>query len=100
MLLELTITQLDIGKVSSQRARELGHLGYMQWLGALPAAANYNREARRAYEMAAPFAGASPAVGVLCDLLVASLQSPLEPLPLELPNRARRGGANARRADL
>lgn len=98
MLLEQTITQLDVGKTTRERALELGQLGYMQWLGALPAMSDYRQEAQHAYDTAAPFAGTSPAIAVFCDLLVASMRMPLEPLPLKLPDRQRRGGAQARRA--
>ncbi|MEM1065048.1 MAG: hypothetical protein AAGJ74_06080 [Pseudomonadota bacterium] len=98
MLLELTISQLDIGHVAPERARELGHLGYMQWLGGLPAVAHYPREALRAHATARPFACTSPAVAVFCDLLVTSLDAPLAPLCIRLPDRHRRGGAQARRA--
>ena len=98
MLLELTISQLDIGHVSAERAEELGQLGYMQWLGALPPTSSYPQQATRAYVKAAPFSAASPAVGVFCDLLHASLQGPHQPLHLRLPERCRRGGAQARRA--
>lgn len=99
MLLERTLTQLDIGPVPPARALALGQLGYMQWLGALPGHASYPAEAMRAYEMAEPLMRSSPAVAVFCDLLVASTQTPLQPLPLSLPRR-RRGGRQARRAEL
>lgn len=98
MLLELTISQLDIGYVPKERAQELGQLGYMQWLGALPAMARYPREAMKAYVMAVPFARTSPAIAVFCDLLLTSTRVPLEPLALRLPDPHRRGGAQARRA--
>ena len=98
MLLELTISRLDIGPVPPSRAKELGQLGYMQWLGALPPMREYRREAMYAYTKAVPFARTSPAVAVYCDLLVASTRVPLEPLPLALPDRHRRGGARARRS--
>ncbi len=98
MLLELTISQLDIGPVSPDRAEELGQLGYIQWLGALPRMSEYRREAMRAYQMAQPFRRNSSAVAVFCDLLVASTQTPIQPLPLALPQPCRRGGAAARRA--
>ncbi|MEM7290806.1 MAG: hypothetical protein AAF412_10645 [Pseudomonadota bacterium] len=97
MLLELTVTQLDIGHVPSERANELGQLGYIQWLGGLPAKACYEQEARRAYKVASPFAATSPAIAVFCDLLKSSISNPLQPLPLNLPIRQRRGGAQARR---
>lgn len=100
MLLEQTILQLDIGPVSPERAHELGQLGYMQWLGALPGHLSYRQEALRALDLAAPFGGTSPAVAVFCDLLLASIRQPLVPLWLELPARKRRGGARARRAAL
>lgn len=98
MLLERTISQLDIGPMPPARAQELGQLGFMQWLGALRPMADYRAEAMRAYSAAQPFLRTSPAVAVFCDLLVASTRMPIEPLPLALPARHRRGGARARRA--
>ncbi|MEM8794258.1 MAG: hypothetical protein AAGE61_01720 [Pseudomonadota bacterium] len=98
MLLEQTINQLDIGTVTPERALELGQLGYIQWLDGLPMRADYRHEAMRAYFMAIPFAETSPAITVFCDLLTASIRTPLEPLPLKLPGPHRRGGAQARRA--
>ena len=97
MLLELTITQLDIGWVPADRALELGRLGHLQWLGALPGDANYRDEAMRAYTLAIPFARSSPAVAVFCELLLESTRMPPRPLALHSPRR-RRGGARARRA--
>ena len=100
MLLERTLTQLDIGRVTPQRARELGCLGYMQWLGGLPGNAPYLPEAIRAHAMAAPFCPTSPAVAVFCELLSASMTPSPELLPLALPDPLRRGGARARRLSL
>lgn len=100
MLLERTIFQLDVGDVPPDRANELGTLGYMQWLGGLRGDACYLHEAMRAYDMAAPFVRTSPAIAVFCNLLVASAVSPAEPLPLTLPRKSRRGGAQARRMSL
>lgn len=97
MLLERTISQLDIGPVPPDRADEMGRMGFMQWLGALPGRADYLLEARRAHLTAAPFAQGSPAVQVFCDLLLASMRMPPQPLPLSLPERRRRGGRRARR---
>jgi hypothetical protein len=99
MLLERTIIQLDIGPVSAATAQQLGQLGYLQWLGGLPGAADYRAEALRAYAMATPFIRVSPAVAVFCDLLVASVQMPPRALDLPAPfaTRHRRGGALARR---
>lgn len=98
MLLERTLIQLDIGPVSVETATQMGQLGYLQWLGALPGNADYRREAMRAYTLAAPLLRGSPAVAVFCDLLVASTRTPLAPLELTLPVRQRRGGTLARRA--
>jgi hypothetical protein len=98
MLLDHTISQLDIGPVPPERAAELGRLGYMQWLGALPGHSDYRQEAMRAHAQALPYARRSPAVAAFCDLLVASTRMPPAPLPLSLPVRHRRGGARARRA--
>lgn len=100
MLLERTISQLDIGYVPDHVAEKMGHLGYAQWLGALKGDAGYLVEAMRAYEMAQPFIRNSPAVAVFCQLLVDSTASPLKPLDLKLPVPARRGGAKARRGVL
>ena len=97
MFLERTISQLNIGAVSPEEAAELGQLGYMQWLAGLPANSDYAAEAKHAYTMAQPFLRRSPAVVVFCDLLVASTRFPIEPLPLKMPTRERRGGARARR---
>lgn len=100
MLLERTISQLDIGYVPRDQARELGHLGYMQWLGSLPGDTSYLNQAKHAYDLARPFIHASPAVAVFCQLLIASASTPLQPLDLRLPPRTRRGGARARRGVL
>ena len=100
MLLERTIAQLDLGQIPDDQAERLGHLGYMQWLGALPGKAGYLQEAARAYQMAQPFIQTSPAVAVFCGLLVESVASPLTPLTLHLPQRRRRGGAKARRSGI
>ncbi len=100
MLLERTISQLDTGPTSPERATEMGRMGYLQWLVALPGRANYMREATRAHAMAEPFAESSPAIAVFCDLLLDSMQIPPTLLPLDLPERRRRGGAQARRMRL
>ena len=100
MLLEQTIFQLDIGHVPPDKAEELGQLGYMQWLGALPGHVIYRDEAMRAYGLAQPFIRTSPAIAVFCRLLVQSVAMPVEPLALQLPARQRRGGAQARRLSL
>ena len=97
MLLERTISQLDVGYVPDHIAQEMGHLGYAQWLGALRGDAGYLVEAMRAYELAQPFIRTSPAIAVFCHLLVESTASPLKALELKLPGPARRGGAKARR---
>ncbi len=97
MMLERTLSQLDIGSVTDDVAEKMGHLGYTQWLGALKGNAGYCKEAMRAYELAQPFAQNSPAVAVFCQLLMASATAPLKPLDLKLPVPARRGGAKARR---
>ena len=97
MMLERTISQLDIGYVPDHIAKDMGHLGYMQWLGALRGDAGYADEAARAYHLARPFIETSPAIAVFCNLLLTSMASPLRPLPLTVPVPSRRGGAKARR---
>ncbi|MFW2587062.1 hypothetical protein [Sagittula sp. SSi028] len=100
MQLEQTLTKLDVGVLPPDQARDLGQMGYMQWLGALPACADYLAEARRARAVARPLAPASPAVAVFCRLLSLSIQQPLRPLPMVKTAPKRRGGARARRLQL
>lgn len=100
MLTERTLTQLQLCPGSPARARELGQLGYMQWLAGLPARAAYPDAARHALGLAAPFEATDPAVGEFCALLRASLACPLRPLDLALPRPRRRGGARMRRLSL
>ncbi|MEM8646479.1 MAG: hypothetical protein AAGF86_09040 [Pseudomonadota bacterium] len=99
MLLERTISQLAVGPLPHAKARQLAQLGYMQWIAGLPGRADYQRAALHAYETAMPHAAASPAVAEFCDLLMQSVAEPLTPLPLAMPPRKRRGGADARRSD-
>jgi hypothetical protein len=98
MTLERTLIQLMACPLESARARELGQMGYMQWLGGLPGEADYEAEAAAAYMLAVPFRDTDPAIAVFCDLLRDSLRRPLRPLALALPERRRRGGASERRA--
>jgi len=100
MLLELTISQLDIGPVPPERAQELGQLGYIQWLGSLRGGENYHAAAHRACRMAAPFRRNSPAIAVFHELLLASTRMPPGPVTVAIPAPARRGGARGRRAAL
>jgi len=99
MLLERTLTQLDIGQVSPGRAIQMGRMGYIQWLGALRGDASYTGEVERALRAALPRCG-SPAVAAFCELLLESLTGPAHALPLELPLPERRGGSQARRLSL
>jgi hypothetical protein len=98
MILERTIIQLDTGDMPADEARQMGQLGYMQWIAGLPAAADYVQAALDAYDKAAPFMVHSPAVAEFCELLLSSVEAPLAPLPLAMPKRERRGGAQARRS--
>lgn len=97
MLIALTLTQLQVNPTTPERAKELGQLGYMQWLGGLPGSACYQTEAAYAYMTALPFKDTAPAVAVFCKLLKTSLETPLQPLDLALPKPRRRGGAKERR---
>lgn len=98
MLLERTIIQLDTGHLPADEARQLGQLGYMQWIAGLSRDADYLQAALEAYDKAAPFMVHSPAVAEFCELLLSSVETPLMPLPLAMPKRQRRGGAQARRS--
>ena len=100
MSIERTLTQLQVNPRTAERAREIGQLGYMQWLGSLPATACYLTEASCAYMKSAPFRDTDPAVAEFCRLLKASLEAPLTPLDLALPKPRRRGGAKKRRLSL
>jgi len=97
MLLERTISQLDIGEMPVEKAIELGQLGYIQWLMSLPADLDYVAAAKQANAMAHPCRFRSPAVAVFCDLLLASTIVSPWPLPIAMPAKGRRGGALARR---
>ncbi len=99
-MIERTLTQLLAAPVSHARSREMGQLGYMQWLGGLPGDADYQAEAAFAYMKALPLKGSHPAVAVFCDILRQSLRTPLAPLDLALPKPRRRGGAKERRSAL
>lgn len=100
MSIERTLTQLQVNPATPERAREIGQLGYMQWLGSLPAHACYLTEAAYAYMSATPFRATDPAVAEFCTLLKASMDAPLTPLDLSLPKPRRRGGARERRLSL
>lgn len=100
MLIARTLTQLQVNAGTPERAREIGQLGYMQWLGGLPGRACYITEATCAHVAALPFSKTDPAVAVFCELLRASLDEPLAPLNLALPKPRRRGGARERRLSL
>ena len=98
MFLHRTISQLDSGPMPKAMARQLAQLGYMQWIASLPGQSCYLTAVRQAMALAAPFAGHSPAVAEFRALLEASAEAPLSILPLTMPPRKRRGGAQARRA--
>ncbi len=100
MLIERTLTQLQVAAETPQQAQELGRMGYMQWLSFLPVNASYEHEAVQAYLLAMDFIDTDPAVAVFCDLIRQSLRHPLRPLDLSLPKPRRRGGARTRRASL
>ncbi|WP_136441185.1 hypothetical protein [Pacificoceanicola onchidii] len=95
-----TLNGLMARNLTPDRARELGQLGYMQWLGTLPANADYVKEAGKAYAFAEEFIDTDPAVAAFCALVRASQHRPLQPLDLALPKAKRRGGARSRRLSI
>ena len=97
MLLERTLTTLQTQADTPERARELGRLGYMQWMMLLRPDTSYPDEARRALSMAAPFEDTDPAVAVFAGLVRKSLTQVGRPVDIPLPVARRRGGARARR---
>lgn len=100
MNIEQTLHQLQCRADCPERAKEFGQLGYMQWLGSLPADACYRSAALRAYATAMPIMRSDPSVAAFCGLLIESLENPLAPLDLALPKPRRRGGARQRRLSL
>lgn len=100
MLIERTISQLQVRADTPERAKELGQLGYIQWLGALPGSESYQAQAMLALAYGQPFIASDPAVAVFCEIIRRSLESPLNPLDLALPKPKRRGGAQVRRMSL
>lgn len=100
MILERTIHQLDIGPIDPERAEKMAQLGYLQWLGALPADSGYQTEAASALQKAQPFEEGSPAVAEFCRMLRTSMEMPPRALTIVMPARNRRGGAQARRMSL
>ncbi|MDA7425326.1 hypothetical protein [Thalassococcus lentus] len=97
MMIERTLTGLRGQHIPPARAKELGQLGYMQWLGALPGHSSYEYEAVRAYLDVAMYIRTDPAVAEFCFLICESLRFPLQPLDLGMPKPRRRGGARERR---
>lgn len=97
MVLNRILHRLQLHHAEHGRASEFGQLGFMEWLGSLPADSDYNLQAMTAYEKALPFRRTAPAIRVFCDLLIASTQMPPQPLDLCLPRPHRRGGARGRR---
>ncbi|MFW2542528.1 hypothetical protein ACN2XU_07790 [Primorskyibacter sp. 2E107] len=97
MLIARTLNGLQARDLSVERAQELGQMGYMQWLGTLPADADYEYEAVRAYLAAMDFIETDPAIAVFCGLIRDSLRKPMRPLDLAMPKARRRGGARKRR---
>lgn len=96
-MIEETLKGLVGMPATPERAKEIGHLGYMHWLASLPPDVAYEACAVRAYLTAMDYRDTDPAVEVFCELIRASLQPGIGPLDLMLPARRRRGGARTRR---
>ncbi|WP_108879680.1 hypothetical protein [Anderseniella sp. Alg231-50] len=97
MVLNRLLDRLQLHHTGHDRANEFGQLGFMEWLGSLPADSDYYHQAMTAYQKALPLRLTAPAIGVFCDLLIASTRMPPQPLDLSLPSPHRRGGARGRR---
>ena len=54
MTLNDILTAMSVPGCSDARARQLAHMGYVEWLGALPGGANYPEAAVRALAAATP----------------------------------------------
>jgi len=100
MILNDILNAMRVPGCSDARARQLAHMGYVEWLGALPGTANYPETVVRALGAAAPLRDDEPSVAEFCRLLENSLNRPLEPLTLIPPRPGRRGGTRGRRAML
>ncbi|TCP33390.1 hypothetical protein, partial [Rhodovulum marinum] len=97
MMLEMVLIQMQARGESAERAREIGQLAFMQWLGALPGGCDYAAAARAALTRIATSPAPGPALATFRALLAASLDAPARPLDLRLPSPCRRGGTRARR---
>ncbi|TCO74116.1 hypothetical protein [Rhodovulum euryhalinum] len=100
MMLEMVLMQMQASTASSARAREIGQLAFMQWLGGLPGGCDFIAAARSALARVDAAGEATPALDTFRMLLAASVQMPPQPLDLRLPEPRRRGGARARRMPL
>lgn len=100
MGIETVLFGLQARAESARRARELAHMGYVQWLAGLDGRQGYAVQARAALAQAVPFRGSDPAVAAFCEVIEGTLAVPLVPLELVVPARGRRGGARARRDSL
>lgn len=97
MVLDRILERLQLQQSEHCRIIEFGQLGFMEWLGSLPADSDYNQQAMTAYQQAQPLRQKAPAIAVFCDLLIQSTRMPLQPLDICLPSPNRRGGARGRR---
>ncbi|MCQ0971935.1 hypothetical protein MLD63_16045 [Paracoccus sp. TK19116] len=81
-LAEDVIARIGQGSMPPDRARELGEFAYLHWLARLPGDESYSAQAQQALRSAAPAVPASPALGIFCEMLMASLARPIQPLRL------------------
>ena len=97
MVIDLVLQRLNVKDVSETRAMELAHLGFMEWMDALPAGADFRRAAIAAHECAAEYPPDHAAISAFRDLLMEAVRVMPRPLALRLPAAERRGGHNVRR---
>ncbi|MGJ3261359.1 MAG: hypothetical protein ACFE0S_17295 [Rhodospirillales bacterium] len=79
MVLENILTVLQSLRVGTRRAKELGRLGFMEWLASLPANSNVTREAQLARQRIGRLDCKSPATREFEGLIVLSTRPVLVP---------------------
>ena len=100
MFTEMTLSQLQATRPDPIRARELGELGFLQWLATLPGDADYEACAVQAWMTAQEESPDHPAVAAFREMIRQTLARPTTPLTFTRPKPRRRGGAQARRRSL
>ncbi len=90
MVLDNILMVLQSLQVNTRRSKELGRLGFMEWLASLPEDSNIAREARLARQRIGQLKFKTPATRELEDMIILSSKPVLVPTCRGRP-RSRRG---------